>query len=195
MFFFLDSDQNLTPSSSSGPLSRQPSDFIEELPYYHRPKKPRIELVSKDVAMALDRTKTSSRGATHILAAVTTNLGHDLDTVNLSHRTVHRARIRIRKKIAKQLKANLHVAKHLILHWDGKTLPDLVRGSKFERLPIVVSGLASEQLLGVPKAIDGRVANHATCILDTLAEWGLEDRIRGLCFDTTPTNTGKIFAI
>lgn len=59
-----------------------------------------------------------------------------------------------------------------------------------ERLPIIVSSNGIEKLLGVP-ICDGKsgedIANTVTKIL---SEWSLLDKIQGMCFDTTASNTG-----
>lgn len=158
--------------------------------YYHA-KRQKVELVSETVALALDRTKTSSRSGTHILAAAATTLGYKIKDVKLSHSTIHRRRQIIRTKMAAQLKSNLQVSKHLTVHWDGKILPEFNNVGKVERLPIIVSGFGCDQLLGVPK-VDGTAANQAQSDVETLYESNLQDRIRAMCFDTTNVNTAKL---
>ena len=46
------------------------------------------------------------------------------------------------------------------------------------------------KLLAVPKLHDGTAVTTAKAVVDTVDEWGLRDRIKGLCFDTTASNTG-----
>lgn len=143
------------------------------------------------LACALDRTNTSSRNATYILAAAASSLGLNVNDINMSSSTIHRSRIKFRKEVAELLKKDLRVAKCLVVHWDGKLLPDLVGEATVERLPIIVSGIGTEQLLGVPKLPTGTGANQATAIVNTLYEWNLSERVKAMCFDTTSTNTGK----
>lgn len=151
-----------------------------------------MEIVTDNVALALDRIKTSSRSGTHILAAAAVGLGYELDEVVLSHSTVHRTRENVQRKMAEQLKKNLQLSQQITVHWDGKLLLDLDSRKKVERLPIIVSGSDSEQLLGIPKLDDGSASTTATTIVETIREWNLHERIRAMCFDTTPVNTGKI---
>lgn len=176
-------------------LSRTTSNFSDEVPYHCRVKRPKIEIVTETVALALDRTKVSSRCATHILAAAATSLGHNLDDVNLSHSTVHRVRQKVRQEKAAMLKENLNLANHLTVHWDGKQLAQEGSSKKIERLPIVVSGLNSDQLLGVPMLEGGTGDKQAQTIEETLLEWNLSDRIRAMCFDTTAVNTGNLLSL
>jgi len=59
-------------------------------------------------------------------------------------------------------------------------------------LPILVSGQDVVKLLSVPKLCDGTAARITHEIVETLEEWGLQERMKGLCFDTTASKTGVI---
>lgn len=63
---------------------------------------------------------------------------------------------------------------------------------KVERLPVIVSSDCEEKLLGVPKLLNGTGRVIANAVLDTLNEWRLTDRIQGMSFDTTASNTGNV---
>ena len=83
----------------------------------------------------------------------------------------------------------------LVLHWDGKLLPDLTGeggGKKVDRLPILVSSpdIEYEKLLAIPKLQSSTGATMANAIVRIIREWKLEDRVEALCFDTTASNTG-----
>ena len=54
-----------------------------------------------------------------------------------------------------------------------------------------MTGLSTEQLLGVPKLDRSTAPEQAKAIVDTLDEWNLKDRTRGMCFDTAAGNTGN----
>lgn len=62
-----------------------------------------------------------------------------------------------------------------------------------ERLPIVVSGVGTEQLLGVPKLDNATGFNQSEVIFEVLNEWNIVDRVKAMCFDTPSVNTGKLF--
>src|SRR6476469_10897304 len=58
--------------------------------------------------------------------------------------------------------------------------------------PILVSRQDLVTLLSIPKLHDGTASTVTRAVVETMDEWGLRDRIAGLCFDTTATNTGII---
>lgn len=116
-------------------------------------------------------------------------MGYNIDDVTLSHRTIHRTREKCRLQLAAELKNNLQVSEYLVVHWDGKLLPDLLdTDTNVDRLPVVISGVETEQLLGVPKMESGTGANQAEAIVETLDDWNLADRVKGMCLNTTASN-------
>ena len=72
----------------------------------------------------------------------------------------------------------------------------LAGGGTEERLPVLVSGEGGTKLLGVPALPEleegdavGRLIAEAT--VGMLQQWDCQDCIKGMCFDTTASNTGK----
>jgi hypothetical protein len=59
-----------------------------------------------------------------------------------------------------------------------------------DRLPILVSSEKVKQLLGVPKLPSGAGESMASAIFEVLQQWHLVERVKGTCFDTTPSNIG-----
>lgn len=180
--------------------SSQPSDAeLEAGPSI--PKAPKtqtargtVNIVTPQVAAALDRTNISDRKAAHIFSAMASTglLKQDVEEVIISASAIRRARMKHRKLFSSEVKEIFDPAVPLILHWDGKIMDDLTgseRG-KVDRLPILVSGQDVVKLLAVPKLQDGTAASMAQAITQTIDDWGLRDRIKGLCFDTTSSNTG-----
>jgi len=79
----------------------------------------------------------------------------------------------------------------LLLHWDGKLLPDIVVGkTKVDRVAVLVTGGRMEKLLGVPQIGAGTGEKQANACLHALHNWQLRTQVRGLVFDTTSSNTG-----
>ena len=83
-----------------------------------------------------------------------------------------------------------------VVHWDGKLMTTLDGGRTAERLPVLLSGESGTKLLGVPALPPlqegdavGRLIAEATVGL--LQQWNCCDFVRGMCFDTTASNTGK----
>lgn len=153
------------------------------------PKK-KIKIMTPMLASILDRTGTTSRNAAYIIAATAISLGHDTEDINISASTIHRDRKRWRRTFTLELKNRLQVASKLIVHFDGKILKDIVGTDTVDRIPVVVSGLDTSHLLGAPKITSGSAENQTRAIIQTLREWNLLDRVKGLCFDTTSVNTG-----
>lgn len=140
---------------------------------------------------ALDRTNTSSRSAVYILAAFSESLGVPVEDTNLSYSTIRRRRLEARKDIVDDLKDKIQFPNNLFLHWDTKFLVDVCGYDKVDRLAVVVSGSHFEQLLNIPKIESGTGEQQTLSIIDSLDDWGIADKIKGLCFDTTASNTGK----
>ena len=145
---------------------------------------------------ALDRSNISDNRAVDILEAGATALGQR----PLSCSSVRRARIKqrsftsaaIRNPFIRDVEKNDAA---LVLHWDGKLLPDLTgkgEGAKVERLPILISSpdIRFEKLLSITKLSVGTGAAMANAAIKTIKEWKLEEHVQALCFDTTSSNTG-----
>jgi len=165
-----------------------------KLPRQSQTARGTVDIVTPQVAAALDRTNTSDRKAAHIFSAMASTglLKQDVEEVIISASAIRRARMKHRRLFSSEVKDTFDPAVPLILHWDGKIMDDLTgaeRG-KVDRLPILVSGQDVVKLLSVPKLQDGTAASMAQAITQTIDDWGLRDRIKGLCFDTTSSNTG-----
>jgi hypothetical protein len=126
-----------------------------------------------------------------VVGAVAQALGVDLDDVALSRNTIQRARIETRSAVAAGIQATLVVDSPLLLHWDGKLLPD-ISGSKevVDRVAILVTSGHVEQLLAVPKIGRGTGEEQCNACLGALDDWQLRSQVQGLVFDTTSSNTG-----
>lgn len=152
------------------------------------------ELLSPVVSSALDRCNISNTKAMHILNAVAKTLNLDSKTTVVSVSSIRRRRISNRIAAANALKINFqNMAKpRLLIHWDGKLLPDLVGREVVDRIAILVSGDNMEQLLAVPKLLQGTGSATAASIKSVLDDWNVGSDVVGFCFDTTAANTGKI---
>lgn len=156
-----------------------------------RRKKKCEKLITPEVSAALDRVKVTDRGATYIAASIAQSLGHNLDDVSVSRSTIRRARCTSRKAAALKQKEQFAPSTPLLLHWDGKLLLDIAGApkEKVDRVAILVTG-EEEKLLGVPKIARGTGREQADACIKALNDWGLSDKVQGLVFDTTASNTG-----
>ena len=107
--------------------------------------------------------------------AVAQALGNDLEDVALSRNTIRRARIATCKGVATAEQSAFMPDDPLLLHWDGKLLPDIA-GSKevVDRVGIVVTGGNVEQLLAVTKIGLGTGEEQCNACLHTLAGWKIK---------------------
>ncbi|KAK0046045.1 hypothetical protein Bpfe_024506 [Biomphalaria pfeifferi] len=155
----------------------------------------RRRVISSKVSAVLDRTNTSTRAATMILASAFNEAGSSTSTVVLSKSTVHRQRQQRRKVAALEIKTT-YVPSISVVHWDGKLIPDLCHTttSISDRLAILLSSLndGNVKLLGVPKLQSGSGQAAANAVVDNLKSWSCESQIIGMCFDTTAANTSKV---
>ncbi|XP_066601758.1 uncharacterized protein [Prorops nasuta] len=186
-----DEASSQSTNASQNELKRSASSFLYEKSYNPELKLRKKNIVTVELAAALDRTNTTSRSASFILNAVVQALGLNPDHYNLSKSTIHRQRVKYRSERASELKNNIQLANSLIVHWDGKILPELDGPNMVERLPVIVSGLKTEQLLGVPTLDSGSGIDQVTGIVEMLNLWNCSDRVKGICFDTTSSNAGS----
>src|SRR4051812_20490602 len=79
----------------------------------------------------------------------------------------------------------------MLLHWDGKLLPDITGHKEtVDRIAVLVTGAGEEILLGVPQICRGTGKEQADACVSSVNDWSLKNQIRGLVFDTTASNTG-----
>jgi hypothetical protein len=185
--------------SESGSSEAEQEEFV--VPHKQRKvdvskaKRRRRDVVSKQVAAVLDRTNTSVRRSTMILASAINEAGCSTSAAILSKSTVHRLRKQHRVMAAQEIRKNYHPTKSVV-HWDGKLLPDVtgVDTNHVDRLPVLLSSLVDGEtkLLGVPKLTSGTGQAAAEAIHELLNSWECSDLIVGMCFDTTSANTGRI---
>jgi hypothetical protein len=79
----------------------------------------------------------------------------------------------------------------LLLHWDGKLLPNIAGAEEsVDRIAVIVTDVGIEKLLAIPKIGRGTEKDQAAACLKVLDEWNIRDVVHGLVFDTTASNTG-----
>jgi len=57
--------------------------------------------------------------------------------------------------VASRLKSEFSTSVPLTVHWDGKLMEDLTGKEHVNRVPVLISGVGVEQLIGVPKLASG----------------------------------------
>ena len=149
-----------------------------------------MDVVTAEVAAALDRTNTSDIKSAHIFLPL-----HQLGSCNkldIRSSAIRRARMKHGERFMSEIKASLDPAVPLVLHWDGKIKEDFTGPGRDQIywLPILVSGQNVVKLLSVPKRHDEIALKMTRAVVDSTDEWGLRNRIKYLCFDATASNTG-----
>ncbi|KAG0722903.1 hypothetical protein GWK47_043624 [Chionoecetes opilio] len=84
----------------------------------------------------------------------------------------------------------------LIVHWDGKLLPDLTgegEGNLVDRLPnhsFQPFALEKEKLLGMQSSQREREQRWLQRVVEVLGEWGIKEKVVGMSFRHDSHNTG-----
>ena len=184
---FQDSDDNYSepePSTSTSHHENKPSASGT---------RGRHNILTPEMSAALDRTGVSDRDATYLLSQCVKQMGSkQLSEVAVNRESIRRTRKAHRETEAMKIKSQFEGESVLIVHWDGKLLPDITGDSKVDRLPVIVSepSTGTSKLLAVPKLGSGTGEAQAGAVVDSIADWKLTERVRGMCFDTTASNTG-----
>lgn len=154
-------------------------------------KRGRKEIINDNLAICLDVSKLSDRNASLVLTSTLKQAGCDPSLYNVNYSSVRRQRIKRREALAKNLKTDFSPDVLLTVHWDGKMLEDISGHEIVDRLPILVSGQNIDQLLAVPKLESGSGELIATAVYEEISSWGISDKVKCMCFDTTAVNTGR----
>ena len=152
---------------ASSESSNDSNDYDFHAPLIpHKPKRIKRGIVTKEVAVALERVKFPDRGAMYVLGVVAQALGVDLEDVALSRNTIQRARHETRSVVASSIKATFAVDSPVLLHWDSKLLPDISGTKKIEdRVAILITSGNIEQLLAVQKSVAALGKSSAMLVL------------------------------
>ena len=117
--------------------------------------------------------------------------------MNISHRTLHRKRDKLRLSSDKLITKNWKNRKQnslFLLHWDEKTLRHLrqVDGSH-AYMAVVLTDLHTEEekILSIVEMENSGAEEGVSSVIKALQEWNINKKnIIGCVFDTTNTNSG-----
>ena len=115
--------------------------------------------------------------------------GQNFEELNINWSSIHHEQTKHRGEIADKLKAEFKTDVPLVVYWNGKLMQELTTKTHIDRLPIIVSGLGVAQLLIVAKIPYGTGQSQANSIVITLEEWVFAEKVVGLLFDKTASNT------
>ncbi|KAE9533666.1 hypothetical protein AGLY_009015 [Aphis glycines] len=151
-------------------------------------------IITSKIVCALDNCKVSDRGAIHIIMAVVEALEKNVDDYVINRTSIQRCRQILRKERASLIKDKFLESdlQAVVLHWDGKLLPNLVGKDIMDRLSIVISSGDIEKILSIPVLQNSTANEQAKVIYKTLIEWNIQNSVRALSFDTTAVNSGRL---
>ncbi|XP_044597242.1 uncharacterized protein LOC123273832, partial [Cotesia glomerata] len=183
-----------TNSFSQRSLQRDPS-FVLELNESPPSKKPRgtIDIFTPKLCTMLDKCKISDRNATGLLISFLEAVGMDASQYIVNRTSIKQKREKFREDRAAEIQhrfKNTELSR-LIIHWDGKHLPDITGRNFIERLPIIISAEKETKILSIPKLENSTGRAMADAVFDALQEYGISEFVVGLCCDTTASNTGQ----
>lgn len=68
----------------------------------------------------------------------------------------------------------------------------MISKENMDRLPVIVSALNVEKLLGVPALTLGTGKEISSAVFGILEDWDLIDKVQAFVFDTTASNSGRL---
>lgn len=153
-----------------------------------------LDFFTPRLSEAFDKCKISDRNAIHLLVAAAEAFKFDTTDLIINRTSIQRRRKEFRDERQAEIKRNfnLHECKALVLHWDSKLLPAVSGMEKSDRLAVIVTFEGKEQILGIPEIPASTGKDQAMAVFETVENWGIEEKIQALCFDTTASNTGRI---
>ena len=157
----------------------QATSAVQEASFPKRRRATR-NVLTPQLAMALDRTKVTDRCAAYIMTETVRSIGQDPTEFNINCTSIQRLRKSHRKSIAGSLKVEFHADCPLVVHWDGKLLRDLTTREHVDRLPIIVTGNGVSQLLEVAKLPNGTGLQQAKAVVKALDDWDLTDKVAAI---------------
>lgn len=109
-------------------------------------KKGLTKFLTPKLFAVLDKCEISDSDAIHIIISTAEALGKNVPILIKNRKTIQR-------ELLKRTSKNFLII--IVLHWDGKLLPNICGKEKVDRLPVIVSFDETTQLLGVPKLESG----------------------------------------
>ncbi|CAH1106985.1 unnamed protein product [Psylliodes chrysocephalus] len=172
-----------TSSFSQQSLQRDPN-FVLELDESPPSKKSRgtIDIFTPKLCTMLDKCKISDRNATGLLISFLEAADLDASQYIVNRTSIKQKREKFREKRAAEIQhrfKNRDLSK-LVIHWDGKHLPDITGRSFVERLPIIISTEKETKILSIPKLENSTGRAMADAVFDVLQEYGISEFVVGL---------------
>ncbi|XP_074110989.1 uncharacterized protein LOC141535098 [Cotesia typhae] len=155
-------------------------------------------ILNERVVASFDRCKVSDRDAVFITTAICQSLIDlkllqvDINSIIVNRSSIRRCRLTMRESKSIEIKKHFQDLKlsSIVVHWDGKLLPNLLNTETVHRLPVIITSESKEIMLGVPTSEDGTGMAQASVVHKILCDWGFDISVKAICCDTTPSNLG-----
>nr|XP_029713670.1 uncharacterized protein LOC115257853 [Aedes albopictus] len=128
--------------------------------------------------------------ASAILTATAVGLGLNTNSVASSRSSLYRRRTKARVEQMENAQKEFSPSEAVVIHIDTKRMKKGVGLESEERLAVTTSGFGTEQIVGVPVIPTGTGKDIAQAVVKLLEEKGIENSIKGICYDTTAANSG-----
>ncbi|KAK4318004.1 hypothetical protein Pmani_010957 [Petrolisthes manimaculis] len=126
-------------------------------------KRGRQQVLSPDLVATLDRNKVSDRAAVMVIGETLRSLGQEIQPLALNRSSIRRQRQQHRKSTSEEIRDKFDPKFPLIVHWDGKLLPDLIGTGIVDRLPVLLTGKGAWDVLDTTSSNTGR--HKGACVL------------------------------
>lgn len=168
-------------------------DYIPPNTYRKKKSRKKKVIMTPQLSSALDRSNITDREAVYILIPAAISFGLNPGNMVINRESFRQSRQTNRKDKAAYIQEHFDPQTPLVLHWDGKLLPNAQLNKKVERVAVIVTGVGISQTLGIPYLSVSSGKNQADLVYDTVKKWrNVKDHIQFLSFDTTSLNSGRI---
>lgn len=142
--------------------------------------------------MAADRLNMTANQVVGFMAAVVNNSGGNVDDIVLSKSSAMRQRTSARTSQSRLIRENFDSSTGCQVNFDGKLMKDLNghQLGKVNRLAVTLHRESGTKLLSIAKTDDSTGEGEASRINDILKDWGVNNNVLAMGFDTTSSNTG-----
>ncbi|XP_065683397.1 uncharacterized protein LOC124814026 [Hydra vulgaris] len=135
---------------------------------------------------------------TALISSVIVMSGGSVANFNCSKSTSYRAAENIISARAKEIREyikNIVILSDslMTIHFDGKIVNELTERKQFkkDRIAVLLKIDKKTELLGIPPIDSSSGVNQKQAIVELMEYFGLKDKVKCLCFDTTSANTGR----
>lgn len=108
-----------------------------------------VNILTEDVVAALDSCNIFYRNSVRLISVISEPLGVDTSALILNKTSFNEYRSKFRREAAERIKREFGEIEvgPVVVHWDGKLIPDGFSCKKVDRVPIIVRSNTIEKIL------------------------------------------------